>query len=164
MNEHSLNKVNTIETRIIKRKVSLDCESPLTSIDFIVDGQSLFEILQAEKHDLVGAFSPRWGDIKEIAQVFLKKGKSYPYLEGRHFDRRVLMYCCAECGDIGCGGITAKIVQEDGFMKWFHFAYESGSRRRRYQKVGPFYFKPDDYLKTIKTAVSKWYALKYQKD
>ena len=156
------NKVSSIGIQIIDRKINstntnfrLDSDTlvtPVTSIDFIVDGQSLFETLQAKKHDLVGPFSsPMYQHYKKTEKIFLQKKKSDLNNE------RVLIYCCAECGDIDCGGITAKIVQEGNFMKWFDFAYENNyndemTDRQSYQKIGPFYFKLNDYIKVITAA------------
>ena len=153
------NKVNTIETHVIETYFMgsdgdfKERKTLVTSIDFIVDGQSLFEILQAEENNLVGTFSPRWKNGKETAKIFLQKKK--PDLE----DGRVLIYCCAVCGDIDCGGITVKMIQEGDFIKWFDFADNYGdsntTKRQFQQKIGPFYFKFGDYSKVIKTAVSQ---------
>lgn len=104
-------KLNKVEIRITERKADSG-ESLTPLVDFIVDGQSLFERLQVKEYNIVGAFSPiwmnkdrwpdkgiwsRWKESKAIEKIFLRKKKSYLKEE------RVLIYCCEVCGDMGLG-------------------------------------------------------------
>lgn len=73
-------------------------------IDFIVSEQSLGQLFGLPDLDLIGIFG--WTDNKEYEEkqidVFL--GLAKPELE----TGRTGLYVCPECGDIGCGAVTAK--------------------------------------------------------
>jgi hypothetical protein len=60
------------------------------------------------------------------------------------------LYVCECCGDIGCGAITVKIIDEGDKIIWTHFAnqsdpYEIGEEI----KVDPIEFDRQDYLKAF---------------
>ena len=68
------------------------------SIDFLVNGESLFRLLGADEMDMCGRFSSDTPEINaESEKVFT--GDAPPDLE----NGRVLLFVCSECGDIGCG-------------------------------------------------------------
>lgn len=67
---------------------------------------------------------------------------------------RVLIYCCSECGDVTCGGITVKIQKNEDSIEWSDFAYENNydekmTNRESFMGVGPFKFAVDEYMHTI---------------
>ena len=65
-----------------------------------------------------------------------------------------MIYVCPECGDIGCGAITAQVEESDGFMIWRDFGYEnnydpSTPDLKKYTEVGPFWFEAAQYRQTL---------------
>jgi hypothetical protein len=88
--------------------------------DFLVNGQSLYELLSAHSFDLVGRFwqgDRAWNE--ESANIFLTKQSAD--LENGH----TMLYVCPECGDIGCGAITVTIIKSDNSYSWTEFGYEN---------------------------------------
>jgi len=71
-------------------------------LDFVVDGQSLWEAL-GERHDMVSIL---WAECsadetaKAVGRLLLNEKADLPN------DRRSF-FVCSECGDLGCGAITA---------------------------------------------------------
>ena len=111
-------------------------------LDFIVDGVSLLDRLGHSEEQV----SPLgcWSDDSErdsIEQLLSAPG-------------RVPLYVCAECGDLGCGAITALIERgSDGFV-WRDFGFQNGRDEDTvdldsYRGVGPFMFNKTDYWKLL---------------
>lgn len=89
------------------------------SVNFLVNGQSLFRLLGADRTDMCGRFSSDTREINaESEKVFT--GHASSDLEGG----RVMLFVCPECGDIGCGAITVRIVFDSDLVMWSDFAYE----------------------------------------
>lgn len=63
---------------------------------------------------------------------------------------RVPIYVCGECGDLGCGAVTAKVeLTPEGYV-WKDFGYENDyapemSDFVSYREVGPFLFDKERY-------------------
>jgi hypothetical protein len=36
------------------------------------------------------------------------------------------LYVCPECGDLGCGALTAKVGRDGDYIVWSDFAFETG--------------------------------------
>ena len=76
-------------------------------LDFVIDGQSLGDLLHIG--DMIGCLG--WGnpeyEAELVQELILEKPSD---LE----TGRAMLYVCPECGDIGCGAITAKIEQSGG--------------------------------------------------
>lgn len=119
------------------------------TIDFVVNGQSLYDLLKVAERDMVGCF---WNETpesnEENANNFLLNGSS-------DIDNgRVMLYVCPECGDIGCGAITIKITKSSDGYVWSDFAYENNydtamTDRDSYKNIGPFIFAAKQYEKII---------------
>lgn len=117
-------------------------------LDFIVSGQSLGQIFEILDFDLIGTFG--WSDNMEneinLIEEFM--GKTNPKIR----TGRTCFYVCPECGDIGCGAITAKIEVSDDIVIWKDFGYEndySEADLNRYKGIGPFYFNKEQYCQTF---------------
>ena len=117
-------------------------------LDFVIDGTSLAESLHTG--DLVGCLG--WGAAATEAQtrqtLLLQKPS---ILE----TGRVPLYVCPECGDIGCGAITARIEGTDRHFIWRDFGYENDydpetPALTAHLSVGPFLFSKDDYRRALK--------------
>jgi hypothetical protein len=130
------------------------CQNGITvaeriSSDFIIDGQSLLAILTREGNvghtDFMGCFvfaSPKFNH--ENKELLLLKQKAN--LESG----RVALYVCPECGDIGCGALTAFVSQNPCGYIWHDFAYENGYEApEKINNAGPFIFESQSYEKAI---------------
>jgi len=117
-------------------------------IDFIVSGQSLGQIFGLPGFDLIGNFG--WSENKEYENKQIDEflGLEKPELE----TGRTCFYVCPECGDIGCGAITAKIEMTDKNIIWKDFGYENNYSEpdlTDYKEIGPFTFDKKQYCETI---------------
>jgi hypothetical protein len=67
---------------------------------------------------------------------------------------RVPLSVCAECGDLGCGAITALVERTpDGFV-WRDFAFENNydgtmTDMDSYRAIGPFMFNKTEYWQVL---------------
>jgi hypothetical protein len=123
-------------------------------IDFIVSGQSLGELFGLPDFDLIGTFG--WTENKEYENKQIDEflGLEKPELESG----RTSFYVCSECGDIGCGAITAKIEFTDRTVIWKDFGYEDNDAQpdlTNYMEIGPFIFEKVDYSETIESIKTK---------
>jgi hypothetical protein len=82
-------------------------------IDFLVDGASLHAMLDAGRLDLIGGFG--WGS-SEWRKLYMNRLllREPSELESG----RVPIFVCAECGDIACGALTARIVESPDGFRW----------------------------------------------
>ncbi len=147
---------DNLDLRIIHREGTLDKNGvgahERFTIDFIINGKSLYELLDVARLDLVGRFSQeteKWN--RESADVFLTTQQ--PDLE----NGRTMLFVCPECGDIGCGAITVKITKEDTEYTWSEFGYENNydpamTDFDSYRRVGPFRFAIENYRQAIEKA------------
>ena len=121
-------------------------------VDFTVDGVSLEETLGARQLDLIGILG--WGDgnyqVVLIDQLLLRPGPTMA-------PARQLLYVCSECGDIGCGAITAEVSISGNEIVWSSFGFENNydssmSDFESYRTVGPFRFDRDQYGAAVRDA------------
>lgn len=81
-------------------------------------------------------------------QIYEFLGLTKPELE----TGRTCFYVCPECGDIGCGAITAKIEVTEKNVIWKDFGYENNYSEpdlTDYKEIGPFTFDKKQYLEII---------------
>jgi len=133
-----------------KSETSKNCSTKVDRkyIDFIVSGQSLGQIFGLPDFDLIGNFG--WSENKEYENKQIDEflGLEKPELE----TGRTCFYVCPECGDIGCGAITAKIEMTDKNIIWKDFGYENNYSEpdlTDYKEIGPFTFDKKQYCETI---------------
>jgi len=56
--------------------------------------------------------------------------------------KRVLLYICPECGDVGCGAYSALVRRDRESYVWENFAYQVGEYdSTSLEAVGPFVFE-----------------------
>ena len=150
-------RYDTLDIRIIHRPGELNVKGRVVkherfTVDFLVNGQSLYELLSAHSFDLVGRFwqgDRAWNE--ESANIFLTK-QSADLENGR-----TMLYVCPECGDIGCGAITVTIIKSDNSYTWTEFGYENNYDSQMmdldsYRAIGPFRFQFDEYCEVIEKA------------
>ena len=117
-------------------------------IDFIVSGQSLGQLFRLSEFDLIGVFGWTENVEYENKQIDEFLGRQKPELE----TGRTSFYVCSECGDIGCGAITAKIEVTEKSVIWKDFGYENNYSKPDlidYKEIGPFIFDKNEYIKTF---------------
>lgn len=132
-------------------------------IDFVISGQPLSEILHTKERDMISMFG--WAFNKEYENRTLKEfiGQAPVELE----TGRTIIYGCSECGDIGCGAITAEILHLDEKVVWRHFGYEndySGFDLADFKKIGPFEFAKVEYLNEFKKINSELNSILRKED
>jgi hypothetical protein len=108
-------------------------------LDFEVDGSSLFDLLVARGHDCITPLG--WGDrALERATLRRLRLEDPPSFAGK----REPLFVCAECGDLGCGAVTARISAAKGLVEWSDLAWQTDwgePSRAGYEDVGPFLFE-----------------------
>lgn len=124
------------------------------TIDFVVNGRSLYEWLEAD--GLVGRFCPDhpgWNDAS--AKMFLLESPG-------DYDDWAILFGCHICLDIHCGAVLVKISRVDGGYCWSgfsYFTYDSESEEylpdtSRYSDIHPLYFSEENYADVIKRAAT----------
>jgi hypothetical protein len=143
--------MNTISLLKTERAVSgLGSQIKRTFLDFVVDGVSLYEKI-GRRHDLI---STLWMDPPMHKEEQVKAIRRLLTLDaGDLSNGRVSLYVCPECGDLGCGVISAQINVTDDHITWHDFGhennYEENVERDSYSSVGPFQFSRSVYEATL---------------
>jgi hypothetical protein len=120
-------------------------------LDFTVDGQSIGALTGAQSRDLIGrlGWCPAQEDRAAVEQLLLRQPARLP-------NARQLLYVCPECGDIGCGAITALVELDGDAVTWRDFGYENdydANMTQSFQGVGPFRFSLRDYQDVLARAL-----------
>ena len=119
-------------------------------LDFVVNGSSLFELVEAGRYDLVGVLG--WGDERFAVDVrdalLLLRPPTLP-------SGRVPVFVCPECGGLGCGAIGARIDRDSDSIRWSDFAFENDydSTLTVPIEAGPFVFDEERYCEALGTAL-----------
>jgi hypothetical protein len=121
------------------------------TVDFLINGKSLYTLLNVAKRDFVGRFALDFPNYNQGAAEEFITGHS------PHIDGMVIFFECPLCADIGCGAILGKITKTESGYKWSDFAYYKGWYEEEpelelYKDVGPFEFSATAYERTIKQA------------
>lgn len=111
--------------------------------EFDIDNQPLSTLLKVDLKELTGMFTPDGAD----SGYFVSQVAKYI---GKTPVERILLYVCSDCGDIGCGALSAKIDFTDEKVIWSDFAYENAIEIvERYPEIGPFEFFRESYSSTL---------------
>ena len=129
-------------------------------LDFVVDGRSLFdELVKTKGTDFVSAL---WLD-PASAEVSIRHAENLMLLHSPDSPSgRRSIYICPECGDLGCGAVTARIEHSANTCRWSGFIHENNyddCPLAEYRQVGPFLFEAADYEFTLKQAIETIRAL-----
>ncbi len=64
----------------------------------------------------------------------------------------VPLYACPECGDLGCGAITARVAEDHDSFAWLELGFETnyGDAPTDFLEVRPFYFDKRAYDAAIR--------------
>jgi hypothetical protein len=123
-------------------------------LDFVVDNSSLHEMLGAQALDLIGGFG--WGTDEGrsiyLEQLLLQRPSELQ-------SKRVPIFICPECGDLGCGAITARIIATEDAFSWADFGYENTydptlPSLKKYVGIGPFVFEKAKYIGILQSAAA----------
>jgi len=91
-------------------------QTPQRFLDYILDGESLYESHGRDLISCLGWFVP--DEDERAAQRLLLNGA--PDIENR-----VSIYVCGECGDVFCGALTAIIEQHGEEIVWREIAHST---------------------------------------
>ena len=118
-------------------------EKPAVSyFDYVIDGVALRPLLATEN---IGVLSNEWDSV-ELARHLLGEGSISHRIEDR-----ALIYGCAVCLDVECGGITAEITRVGNHIRWDKietFEIDWGgdcSAAYTPTNIGPFTFDYEQY-------------------
>lgn len=116
-------------------------------LDFVVDGHSLWHAL-GKQHDTVSILCAEFvpeETSKSVRHLLLKE-------QADSSRGRCSIFVCAECGDLGCGAITALVERNAESVTWKVFGYENTYEQIRlddYCAFGPFTFNAQDYERIL---------------
>ena len=125
-------------------------------LDFVVDGRSLLDRLPPVDNVGVLGWGPPEVEASAIAQLLLRQPSEMP-------GGRVPLYVCAECGDLGCGAVTAHVEKTSDAFVWsdlawevnYHFEPDDDGILRRYDDVGPFTFQKTEYWNVLNNRLTQ---------
>lgn len=98
-------------------------KTPVTYLDFTVDGDRLFlhlRALAAGGLDFVGVIQDAW-PMESAAAIERLLGEA----PGDLPDGRLSLYLCPECGDLGCGAVTTRLKLEGEVVTWQHLGWQA---------------------------------------
>ncbi|MFN8657394.1 MAG: hypothetical protein U0105_13715 [Candidatus Obscuribacterales bacterium] len=111
--------------------------------DFIIDGKSLAKTREFRQYNLVGCLDVNNQDWSSNAANALRL--MAPADTGA--PTRCMLFVCSECGDLGCGAITAQVSRRENCYVWSDFRYENHdpAMTEDYAHIGPFFFLATAY-------------------
>ncbi len=117
-------------------------------LDFIVDGQALSEKVGGDLASCLGWFVPEENQ-KAVRRLLLEDPADFP-------NNRRSLYVCPECGDLGCGAVSAVVEEVKGKIIWRNFGYENNYEEEVkfgvYENISPMVFDKAQYVGAIKAA------------
>ena len=117
--------------------------------EFDISERPLSTILKVDLKQLTGIFTPEGSDSGYFVAQLAK-------FLGKLSTEKILLYVCADCGDLGCGALTAQISFTENSVVWSDFAYENASETlENYPEIGPFEFEKASYMNAFDELVKK---------
>src|SRR5215204_5050187 len=139
--------MSTIELKWREREIG-NAQTPRKFLDFVIDGESLYDKL-GDVISPFGWFLPEQDQIEVNRFLLIEQAN---FSEGRRS-----IYVCPECGDLGCGAVSAVIEQVGNRIVWRDFGYQNNYDGNvlfdDYRELGPFAFDADEYTSAFKSAV-----------
>lgn len=119
-----------------------------TFLDYVVDGASMYSAIVEAGLDDIGRLG--WGD-SEMHRA------GQDCLLGVHppefASDQVALFVCPECGDLGCGAVTAQIRRRSDTVTWERIAMKTiGQWRVDPLDLGPYTFDREAYDAVIEQA------------
>ncbi|HEY6507154.1 MAG TPA: hypothetical protein VIY56_04025 [Vicinamibacterales bacterium] len=117
------------------------------SVDFVINGQSVIEMLDRARNfgsDCMGCFVSGFGNENQLAaaRLLMHEAPNSPC-------GRVLLYTCAECGDVGCGAYAVRLSRHDDLWIWSDYAWENGYEDPQSLILPTFEFADENYKAVI---------------
>jgi hypothetical protein len=122
-------------------------KTPRWTLDFIIDGRSLFQVLDVAAQDGIGALG--WSG-SPAAEADLVRGLTPDHTTANGGERPSI-YVCAECGDLSCGAHTIQVLRKESTIVWQDFRFENDydPSMTRLIELGPFVFDADRYAAAL---------------
>jgi hypothetical protein len=121
------------------------------SLDFVVDGQALSEKVRGDYASCLGWGKRDW-EATIIDRLLREAAPDSP-------PNRVALYICPECGDFGCGAVTAVIERDGDSILWHSFGYENdlveSPLLEDYTHLGPYRFEAGEYEATLRGSYTR---------
>lgn len=143
--------MSTIGLNWRERKIT-GAQTPRRFIDFVIDGTSFYDQLE---QDLISPLG--WLPLKyhreAINRILVIGNPDFA-------DGRVSIFVCGECGDLGCGALSAFIEKVDDRIVWRDFRHQNnydpdiGYPDENYSHLGPFSFDIIEYNRTIGESIT----------
>jgi hypothetical protein len=119
-------------------------------LDFVIDGESLGQLTGLGDPGYIGFLG--WMPDDDAYERGLLKQLLLEEPSELETGRR-LLYMCPECGDVGCGALTAVVRREDDNFIWAEFGVERDWRVENlpfvdlagFEEVGPYRFEVSQY-------------------
>lgn len=122
-------------------------------LDFVIDGASLREKIGGDLASCLGWLVPTANE-KAVNRILLNEPADFP-------DNRRSLYVCPECGDLGCGAVSALVERVQDKVIWRDFGYqnnyESGVSFEGFEALGPIIFDATEYESAIRQALDITY-------
>lgn len=135
-----------MNTILIKSK--FDQKDHSVFYDFSIDGTSLFDLFDMHGTNRIDSLSWRIDNAykRSLVKQFLNEEKN-----SELDSERIMLFVCSECGDIGCGGTTFKLIETDTEIIWTEFGDEDwdGVDLSEYKHIGSFTFEKVEYKKVF---------------
>jgi len=123
-------------------------------LDFVINGSSLWEKI-GKRNDTVSILCAEYvpaQTIKALNRLLLTEPTEIP-------NNRRCVFICSECGDLGCGAVTALITRKGDSIVWEEFGFENNYepeiRWAGYENVGPFAFDAKEYEQTLREGLER---------
>jgi hypothetical protein len=167
--------IDTLDIAILHRAGKITPgESIVTerhSVDFLVNGLSLFAATKADERGLCGCFWAAGTDARlkaynqNVAEQLTFARPTWVQEINGTVECRVMLFVCPECGDLGCGAITADIARDGDLVVWSRFGHQYTKQLvmsdgpwsddfASYESIGPFRFAWDAYKAVIQRAAA----------
>lgn len=91
-------------------------------LDFEVDGRSFYDMLRERGMDYISVL---WLDSADESPSASAVAQLLGDAPGDLPDGRVAVFVCPECGDLGCGAITVRLVIAPGEVAWHEWGWQS---------------------------------------
>lgn len=93
-------------------------------LDFELDGRSLYDVLRERGMDYVSVL---WLNSPDESPSATAVARLLGDARSELPDGRVAAFVCPECGDLGCGAITVRLVVGPGEVAWHEWGWQSAS-------------------------------------
>jgi len=124
-------------------------QAPRRFLDIYIDGKSLYSWKASEFDFITGV----WVGREHIASGELYLHRLMRTAPPDFMDGRNSLYICPECGDLGCGAVSALIRRDNDAIVWEAFGYQNDYDETvqfsGFETLGPFRFKIEEYQSTL---------------